>query len=183
MRHRRTPIILAGALLAAAVSAVSGCSTTPTLSQQQSLPAATTAAAAAEQTPTPSAQPLAKIVDVCTLIDQQSAETLVGTPLDTPDAGNPDNPSCTYNSPTTGPTAQVNAYAGDGAKKTYDIDVTLGHTFTDVPGLGDEAHAEDNAIFARVGSTWLSLSIVLLNDPSENTAALQTAMATMVSRL
>ena len=38
------------------------------------------------------------------------------------------------------------------------------HAFTDVPGLGDESHEEDFALFFRKGSTWVALRLTSLHD-------------------
>jgi hypothetical protein len=143
----------------------------------------TPATASATSTPAASTTPAGPL-DVCLLFPQTDAETLVGTPLDPGQAGNPTNPSCTYNGPTSGPTAQVTVYVGDGAKKTYDIDKSLGHAFNMAPGVtADEAWEEDDAIFFRKGSTWAQIAMVLLNDPSQNRVPLEQAAQTLVSRL
>jgi hypothetical protein len=126
----------------------------------------------------------AATVDVCQLFPKADAETVAGTPLDPGEQGNPLSPSCTYNGPTTGPTAQVSIYVGDGAKKTFDVDHSLGHTFTPAPGVtADEAWEEENAIFFRKGATWVQISLVRLNDPSENRAPLEQAAQKVASRL
>jgi hypothetical protein len=65
---------------------------------------------------------------------------------------------------TTGPTAQVNVYIGDGAKKTLDIDRGLNHVFTPVSGIGDECVEETGGIFFRKGDVWAQISIVVLSD-------------------
>jgi hypothetical protein len=85
---------------------------------------------------------------------------LEGVPVE-----NSDTDTCTYAGDPNGPTAQLEVFVGDGAKKFYDDDLNvLQHTFTDVPDLGDEAHEEDYTIFFRVGSTWVALRITSLDD-------------------
>ena len=86
-----------------------------------------------------------------------------------------------------GGTSAAGHYAeitGDGAKKTYDIDHdALDHPFKDVPGVGDEAHQEDSAIFFRSGSTWAGITVVTLDDPRTVVRPLQDAAKVIISRL
>lgn len=83
----------------------------------------------------------------------------------------------------TGPTAQVEVFVGDGAKKFLDTDRdTLGHAFTSVPGIGDEAYEEENVIFFNKGGTWVSIRLTLLNDPVLNKVPLETAAKTAAGR-
>ncbi|WP_083661021.1 hypothetical protein [Actinophytocola xanthii] len=111
------------------------------------------------------------------------AEALAGTPLVDGVESNPASPQCLYAGPTSGPVAQVEVFVGDGAKKFLDIDREHAHEFTEVPGIGEEAHAEDNAIFARVGRTWFAVRLVRLNDPARNAPALVTAATAVAGRL
>ena len=59
----------------------------------------------------------------------------------------------------------------------------LEHAFTEPPGIGDEAWQEDGMIFARTGTTWVSIRIVSLDDPAGFTAGLQNAMTAALARL
>jgi hypothetical protein len=136
---------------------------------------------AASAEPSEAAEPTA--IDACALLPLEEAQTLAGTPLDPPIPGNPANPSCSYTGPVDGPTAQVELYAGDAAKKIYDIDVELGHAFTPVSGIGDEAYEEENAIFFRSGTTWVAIRLVLLNDPLENVPRIEEAARAAAGRL
>ena len=87
---------------------------------------------------------------------------------------NSDGTTCTYSGDPNGPTAQVEVYVGDGAKKFYDDDNTvLHHAFIDVSGIGDEAHQEDYTLFFRKGSIWVALHLVSLDDTSTFTERLQ----------
>jgi len=104
----------------------------------------------------------------------QDAESLAGSPLQPGVEGNPSSPSCSYGSKPTDPTAQVQIYLGDGAKKYYDIDVMLMHPFTDISGLGDEAHEENYAIFVRVGQLWIAITVIDHKTEAENRAGLET---------
>ena len=111
----------------------------------------TTSATDAPTTTTPA------VIDACKLVTKAQAEAAIGTKLTDPlQVSNSDVDSCTYPGDPTGPTAQVEVFVGAGAKKYYDDDNTvLHHTFTAVPGLGDESHEEDYAVFFRKGSTWV----------------------------
>ncbi len=138
-------------------------------------PAATTTTVAATTLPT-----LPTLPDACSLVTKPEAEQLAQTPLDDP---NQVKETCTYTGPVTGPLAQVEVFIGDGAKKFLDIDRdTLGHAFTSPPGIGDEAAEEDDAIFIRNGTTWVSLRLTLLNDPAENKDRLEALAKTVAGR-
>ncbi len=105
-------------------------------------------------------------LDACELVTKAQAQSVIGTALqDGISVANADLNSCTYAGDPSGPTAQVEVFVGAGAKKFYDDDNTvLQHTFTDVPGLGDESHEEDFALFFRKGSTWVALRLTSLDD-------------------
>ena len=130
---------------------------------------------------TPAASASAALPDPCQLVTHADAEVIAGSPLQDAVEGNANNPSCTYTAAPTSPTAQVQIYLGDGAKKFYDIDVTLGHTFTDVSGLGDEAHAETNAIFFRKAALWVGITVLDHKTPEENAMALELAARKVAS--
>jgi hypothetical protein len=124
-------------------------------------------------------------LDACTLLPQADAETLVAAkmlkPIKTMNAG---LATCTYPTETSGATAQVEIYVGDGAKQQLSIDKDkIHHKFTQPTGLGDEAWQEDDWIFARKGATWVSIGIVRLEDPSLFVKPLQSAMAELLSKL
>lgn len=167
-------------VLAVAVLLVS-CSASP------KLPANAGDAGAVNPSATPSsARPVdVTKLDACTILTQADAETLIGTKLTEPQrASNSDVASCTYPGDPNGPTAQVEIYIGDGAKQQLDIDKDkLQHAFTQPAGLGDEAWQEDGMIWARTGSTWVSIRIVTLDDAAGFVVPLQTAMATALGRL
>jgi len=171
--------------LAGCSSPVGGTATPAAGPPDTSVDASVDTSSAAAPTETTEAAP--PTVDACELLTLADAQTLAGTPLDPGVAGTPQNPpqnpQCTYTGPPTGPTAQVEIYVGDGAKKFYDIDVELAHEFTPVPGIADEAHVEENAIFFRKGTTWVGLHLVLLNDPAVNRAPLESLARTIAARL
>jgi hypothetical protein len=120
---------------------------------------------------TTKAAPKAKTIDVttlkmCDIFPQDAAEKLVASPLTPGDfVADSTQPSCTYNfDPTKDPTAQATFAVGPGALNTYNIDTNIGHEFTDVPGLGDEAHLERQTIFWRTGTLWAEIGMVRLVD-------------------
>lgn len=131
----------------------------------------------AVETAEPSVAPLP---DACKLITKADAERLAGTPLE--DAV-PVRETCGYTGPVTGPTAQVEVYVGDGAKKMLDIDRDLGHAFTPLAGIGDEAHLEDGAVFLRKGTVWVAIRLVRLDDPAVFRKPLEDAARTAAGRM
>jgi hypothetical protein len=124
-------------------------------------------------------------LDACTILPQADAEALIGTKLTDPlQVSTSDVASCTYPGDPSGPTAQVEVYVGPGAKQQLDIDKDkLQHAFTQPAGLGDEAWQEDGMIWARTGTTWVSIRLVTLDDAQAYVTPLQTAMAAALGRL
>jgi hypothetical protein len=124
--------------------------------------------------------------DPCALVVQAEAEAIVGVKLNAPvKAGGPDDRLCQYTSDPNGPTAQVEVFAGPGAKKSLDIDKdTLQHDFTKLAGVGDEAWLEADNVYVRKGSTWASVNVVALDaDPAKVQQALSTIAQTIAGRL
>lgn len=115
---------------------------------------------AASTTPTTAAP-----ADPCALVPKDKAESLAGTALLDGVLVSEETSSCTYTGPTDGPTAQVEVFVGPGAKKNYDIDVSLEHAFTPVADLGDEGYIEDFTVFTRKGEEWVMIRLTLLEDP------------------
>lgn len=165
MRLATTAAVLATALTMAA------CSSDPvTGTGAQDRSTATTASKATQPAPAPTptssesfADPgAAAKADPCSLVTQQEADAIAGTKLHPKSRA---QQLCTFATPTTGPTGQLEVYVGDGAKKYYDIDkITLGHEFKDIRGVGDEAHLEDGAIFVKAKGTWVGLRLLRLDD-------------------
>lgn len=122
----------------------------------------------------------AAVINPCDLVSQPEAEQLAGTPLN---EGRQVKATCTYNSPPSGPTAQVEVFLGPGAKKIFDINRELGHEFHELPGVGDEAYAEDNNVYVNKSGQWVSIRLVLLNDPAENRQALEDLARVVADRL
>ena len=146
-----------------------------------SQPAATTSVTDAPVTTTTAPATL----DSCALVTQAQAEAAIGTKLQAAShVANSDVDSCTYPGDPTGPTAQVEVFVGAGAKKYYDDDNNvLHHTFTAVPGLGDESHEEDYAIFFRKGTTWVALRLTSLDDFSTFKARLEDLAKNVAGRI
>jgi hypothetical protein len=163
-------------LLAIALGAC-GSSSKPSTSSTSTEPTTTATTEA-----TTSTTAVAAIPDACTLVTKAQAEAAIGTALQVGiQVANADVNSCTYPGDPNGPTAQVEVFVGPGAKKYYDDDNdVLHHTFTDVPGLGDEAHEEDYAVFFRKGSTWVALRLTSLDEFSTFKARLE-SLATNVA--
>ena len=192
MKAGHSPVLV---LLAGLTALVLACSTaapsptpspsptpTPTPVPSPTLPPVTPTPA---QVVTPSAvapATMAAALDPCALLTEADASAFLGITVLPGQPSNPDNPSCTYNTPTTGPTAQLAIYLGDGAKKFYDIDKQLQHAFTPVPDLGDEAYAEANGIFFRQGELWVGISFLLL-DTKDHSQKLAELARTVSSRL
>ncbi len=132
----------------------------------------------------PAAIDISKI-DACTILPQADAEKLIGSKLTDPlKASNSDVASCTYPGDPNGPTAQVEIYIGDGAKQQLDIDKDkLKHDFTQPTGLGDEAWQEYDMLFARTGTTWVSIRLVSLSDGATFEQPLRDAMSGVLGRL
>jgi hypothetical protein len=143
---------------------------------------------AASAAPSSAAATQAALPDACSLLMQTEAEALAGTPLMAPvpagPAGSGENTLCQFVGPTSGPTAQVEVFVGDGAKKQLDIDRdNLKHAFTTVPGIGDQCLQEDDFIFVEKHGVWASINLVLLNDAQQNVVPLQTAIKQVAARL
>ena len=125
-------------------------------------------------------------VEPCDLLTRAEAERLAGTPLQAGVAAGSDGTHtlCQYTGPTSGPTAQVEIFVGDGAKKMLDIDKdTLQHAFTTVAGIGDLCLQEDGNIFVRKNGRWASINLVLLDDPGADVKPLQVAAKIIAARL
>jgi hypothetical protein len=126
------------------------------------------------------AQPSPSTVDACTLVSKVEAERLVGAPLN---EAMPAHQSCTYTGSPNGPTAQVEVYVGDSAKKFYDIEVMLQHKLVALPGVGDEAHIEDGAVFFHKAGMWVAIRFVRLDDLAKYRTALESLARTVAGRI
>jgi hypothetical protein len=125
-------------------------------------------------------------VDPCTLVTKDQASTLTGIAMQdgvsiTEPTG--DGGGCRYGSDPTGPTAQVAVFVGEGAKTYYDTDTRIGHTFTPVADLGDEAYEEELAIFVRKGATWFAINVPIGGDTATLPEQLREAATEAVAQL
>ncbi|MFF3855879.1 hypothetical protein [Micromonospora sp. NPDC002575] len=131
------------------------------------------------QSPQPADDAVA-LPDPCALVRKPEAEKLAGLGLDD---GKPVGDTCTYTAPVDGPTAQVEVFVGDGAKKYLDIERTLGHETRALPGVGDEAYATADSFFVNASGRWVAVRLVRLNDPEENRRPLESLARTVAARL
>ncbi len=189
VRHARRGALVAlgaGLLLAASTGA---CSTGPAATPTATPPPAT---AAPEMTPEPSLvvetdsppAPSPSPLDPCALITRDEANALAGVVVQDPEPAGQPPVRCVWPTPVTGTIGQVEIDVGDGAKKSYDIDATtLEHDFATIADLGDEAYAEDGAIFFRKGDTWVAIHLVSLDDPAKTAAKLEALARAVADRL
>ncbi|MER5608416.1 hypothetical protein AB0F93_25045 [Micromonospora tulbaghiae] len=180
MRSRR---LVALALTATLLTAPAGCGDDEPPAAGGAPPGA--GAPVAEPTGEAPAEPSAGPVDdaasqACTLVSKADAERLAGTALDEPVVA---GQSCTYTGPVTGPTAQVEVFVGEGAKKYLDIERQLGHEIRELAGTADEALLTAEAFFLRKGELWVAVRLVRLNDPQENRAPLERLARTVAGRM
>lgn len=178
--HRRLAVLVATALpllgAAGCVRSASAPRPAPPAAADQPVGSGTPAASADALSPTPAGA----VSDPCALVSKKEAEQLAGTRLD--DA-KPVRESCTYTGPVTGPTAQVEVYVGDGAKKFLDIERDLGHELRPLPGVGDETYVSLEAVFVNRSGRWAAVRLVRLNDPAENRKPLEAIARTVADRL
>jgi hypothetical protein len=177
--NRAHPRLAAVALIALAIVGPVGCArsgSAPAASAGQ--PAVTTPQQEPAGEASVAATPAAP--DPCSLVSKQDAERLARTRLN--DA-RPAAEACTYTGPVTGPTAQVEVYVGDGAKKFLDIERELKHELRPLPGVGDEAYASFEAVFVNKSGLWVTVRLVRLNDPTENRKPLEDLARTVATRI
>lgn len=159
--------------LVAAVFALTACGDDGTAAAPQPAPPAQSASA---EPPPESAAPAepsaAPRLDPCTVITSAEAAKLAGTKLGAPVAA---SEACTWTAPPTGPTAQVEVYVGDGAKKMLDIERELAHEIVQLSGIGDEAWLDATAceVFWQQSGQWVAIRLVRLNDPADNRKPLE----------
>lgn len=172
-----TPSPSLGALVASSVSPSTAASDqSASTDAPTDAPADTATDAPAEATSSP--------VDPCSLITVAEANAVTGVKTLPPEAAGDPPTRCVWATPTSGAVGQVEIDVGDGAKKTYDLDLTvLKHTFTPVPGLGDEGYAEDGTVFFRKGDTWVAIHIVRLDDSKLWMPKLKSLAKTVADRI
>jgi hypothetical protein len=139
-------LVLAVGVAACSSSAKDDPFASPATTTQKSATAPTTMqkSAAAPATAAKTATAAAALPDPCTVVTLDDAIALAGTRLQ--------------------PTAQVEYYFGDGAKKFLDVDRRLDHKFETLTGVGDEAYLEDFNLFFRVGTRWNAIRLVRLDE-------------------
>ncbi len=170
----------------ASIAVLSGCASTIESAAPKPAPPATkedpkTTPAGKEILPPPD---LTKL-EPCKVLTHAEAEKLAQTPLDKGVVGaDLESPSCTYNGPTTGPSAQVGLVVGPGAKKYFEIDKSLGKR-PRLEGLADEAYtyAESYRVYFRKDSTWVVMSLVRLEDHPYYMKTLVSLAHTVAARL
>ncbi len=140
-----------------AAVALAGCGGAEKKSADPPAPSAASTPDGQEQ---PSASPSPADIDPCSLVTKTEADKIAGVTLRPPVRA---MQTCTFATPTSGPTRQLEVFLGDGVKKFLDIDRQLGHEFRTVTGLGDEAYAETGVIFFRMGVLWVSLRLLRLD--------------------
>lgn len=126
--------------------------------------------------------------DACSLLTQAQANAAASTPLQKGTGAGKDAAGnyvmCQWIGLTNGPTAELEVYVGDGAKQQLHIEKdNLGHSFTSVPGIGDQCLQEDGYIFVQKGGLWVSLHLVRLNDPAQNVKPMQTGIREIAAEL
>ncbi|MDX3234348.1 DUF3558 family protein [Streptomyces sp. ME03-5709C] len=128
----------------------------------------------------PSASPTGGTAgDPCALVTRAEAEGLAGTALR---AGEELSGTCTYTAPESGPTAQVEVFAGEQGKHYYDAERGLGHELKPLDGVGDEAWLEDGSVFLRVSGQWVAIRLVRNEEPSRFDKPLEELARTVAGR-
>lgn len=159
----RTAVAVAVALLA--LGGCGGSSETASTVSELAPSSSRTATSVESTTTAPSAAP-----DACTVITPEQAGQVVGLTLQPGvKSGSGEEQMCQFTADPNGPTGQVSVFIGPGGpEKQLQIDRdTLGHEFTQLPGLGDEAWIEQDNIFIRKGGLWASVNVVSLDAPPE----------------
>jgi hypothetical protein len=113
-------------------------------------------------------------------VTREEAERLAGVPLK---AGEDLEGTCTYAAPESGPTAQVEVFAGEAGKNYYDAERGLGHELKPLDGIGDEAYLEGGSVFLRVDEAWVSIRLVRNEEPSRFDKPLADLARTVATRL
>ena len=173
--------LAAAACLVAAVSTtgVTACSSKTksaadtTMAVQQTAPVETEAPTTAF---TPTGPP-----DPCSLVSQNEASKLVNVAMDKGvKNGQDDNLVCQFNSQPPGTLVEI--YSGSGGHKSFQIDHdTLGHEFTKLDGIGDEAWLEDDNVFIHKGDNWVQIHVVALDLSEDQIRANLTDLAKSVA--
>jgi hypothetical protein len=124
--------------------------------------------------------------DPCKLVTVDQVSKLVQVQVQPGvNVGKGDDLMCQYLAPPDGPTAQVEIFTGGGAHKSFQIDHdTLGHDFTELDGIGDEAWLEADNVYLRKGSNWAQVNVVALDvDEAQIMSGLKEMAATIAKGL
>ncbi|MFF7212581.1 hypothetical protein ACFZAU_18890 [Streptomyces sp. NPDC008238] len=179
--HRRTRAWAAVPVAALLVLALQGCQgdAAGAGGKPSSAPAAEGSSAASPQPP--SASPTgASAGDPCALVTQDEADGIAGIALQ---PGRDLEGTCTYVAPASGPTGQVEVFAGEAGKNYYDAERGIGHELKPLDGIGDEAWLEDGSVFLRVSGQWVAIRVVRNEDPSRLDKPLEDLARTVAGRL
>ncbi len=170
-KSSRRPLLVVS--LGVAALALAACAS----SKKAAAPPTTKAAAATTTTAKTVAAP-----DPCTLVTQAQGQAIVGVALGAGvKSGSDGDTMCQFTSSPDGPTAQVEVFVGDGAKKQLDIDKdSLQHPFTTIPGVGDQTYLEAGNVFVHKDGIWVSVNVVALDAPDDQ---VQTGLTNLASTI
>ncbi len=142
------------------------------------------AAAPVGTTGAPPTNPAAELNDPCKLLPQSEAEELAATPLNPATAADiGDTRTCVYTGLASGPTAQVELWIGEDARTLLTADQTIGHEFTTLDGIGDEALTEPGYIFFRKADTWHVLHLIRTSDSPKYVKGLEDLARKIAARV
>lgn len=117
----------------------------------------------------------------CALVNQTEADQLAGMSLG---PGKVIADTCTYTAPPSGPTGQVEVFAGESGANYYDAEHQIhGDRLKPLKDVGDEAYLEDGSVFLRVGEEWVSIRLVRTEDSQQNDRPLTDLARTVATRL
>jgi hypothetical protein len=116
----------------------------------------------------------------CKLLTRTEAKAVTGVSMQPAIRG---RTSCTYNGYPTGPAAQVSIFVSPTVPRTLLVDRQLGHKFSTVPRLGDQALEEQWNIFVRKGSVWIAIALVRIDEWSLYRKRLEKAASIAISRV
>lgn len=133
----------------------------------------------------PGASLRVELIDPCTLLTHEEAETIVRARLLDARPANlgSERPSCTYGADPTGPTAQVQVFVGGGAESLIAVNRRLGGETIDVDELGDDAFLRHTTLHFHPSGVPVVVSVVRLVDAASLHPAMIAAARTIAERL